>query len=103
MVSRFTIHTEGLLGALADSGDPMVTPSVSSDRSALSKKHGGSPPDPGNGASPGRSLQQTEIGFIGLGHMGSAMAANLAAAGYRVMAYVRRPDQMDTLAALGLK
>jgi phosphoglycerate dehydrogenase-like enzyme len=69
----------------------------------LSKKHEGSPPDPANGASPGRSLQQTEIGFIGLGHMGSAMAANLAAASYRVMAYVRRPDQMGALAALGLK
>jgi 3-hydroxyisobutyrate dehydrogenase-like beta-hydroxyacid dehydrogenase len=44
-----------------------------------------------------------EIGFIGLGHMGAAMAANLAAAGYRVIAYVRRSDQMDKLAALGLK
>src|SRR5690242_10928404 len=80
MASRFTIRTEGLLGSLADSGDPMVAPSVSSDRSALSKKHEGSPPNPGNGPPPGRSLQQTEIGFIGLGRMGSAMAANLAAA-----------------------
>jgi 3-hydroxyisobutyrate dehydrogenase-like beta-hydroxyacid dehydrogenase len=35
--------------------------------------------------------------------MGAAMAANLTAAGYRVIAYVRRPDQMDKLAALGLK
>jgi 3-hydroxyisobutyrate dehydrogenase-like beta-hydroxyacid dehydrogenase len=69
----------------------------------LSKKHEGSPPDPGNGASSGCSPQRTEIGFIGLGHMGSAMAANLAAAGYRVTAYVRRPDQMEALAALGLK
>jgi 3-hydroxyisobutyrate dehydrogenase-like beta-hydroxyacid dehydrogenase len=43
------------------------------------------------------------IGFIGLGHMGTMMAANLAAAGYRVAAYVRRPDRMDRLAALGLK
>jgi hypothetical protein len=41
----------------------------------------------------GRSPAQGEIGFIGLGHMGTAMAANLAAAGYRVIAYVRRPDQ----------
>jgi 3-hydroxyisobutyrate dehydrogenase-like beta-hydroxyacid dehydrogenase len=45
---------------------------------------------------------QREIGFVGLGHMGTAMAANLAAAGHRVIAYVRRPDQMDKLAALGL-
>jgi len=44
-----------------------------------------------------------EIGFVGLGHMGTAMAANLAAAGYRVNAYVRRPDQIDKLVALGLK
>ena len=51
----------------------------------------------------GRSPVQAEIGFVGLGHMGTAMAANLAAAGYRVIAYVRRPDQMDKLAALGLK
>jgi 3-hydroxyisobutyrate dehydrogenase-like beta-hydroxyacid dehydrogenase len=57
----------------------------------------------GNGAPQGRSPQQIEIGFIDLGHMGSAIAANLAAAGYPVSAYVRRPDQMETLAALGLK
>ena len=43
-----------------------------------------------------------EIGFIGLGHMGSAMAANLAAK-YNVVAYVRHPDRMTELAALGLK
>jgi 3-hydroxyisobutyrate dehydrogenase-like beta-hydroxyacid dehydrogenase len=43
------------------------------------------------------------IGFVGLGHMGTAMAANLATAGYRVIAYVRRPDQVDRLAAHGLK
>jgi 3-hydroxyisobutyrate dehydrogenase-like beta-hydroxyacid dehydrogenase len=35
--------------------------------------------------------------------MGTAMAANLAATGYQVTAYVRRPEQMDKLAALGLK
>ncbi|MDB5397231.1 MAG: 3-hydroxyisobutyrate dehydrogenase [Rhodospirillales bacterium] len=43
-----------------------------------------------------------EIGFVGLGHMGAAMAANLAVAGHRVIAYVRRPDQMGELVALGL-
>src|SRR6266436_5391236 len=46
---------------------------------------------------------QGEIGFVGLGHMGTAMATNLAVAGYRVNAYVRRPNQMDKLIALGLK
>ena len=43
-----------------------------------------------------------QIGFVGLGHMGTAMAANLAADGHRVIAYVRRPDQSDKLATLGL-
>ena len=43
------------------------------------------------------------IGFVGLGRMGTAMAANLAAAGARVTAYVRRPDRMQKLEALYLK
>jgi 3-hydroxyisobutyrate dehydrogenase-like beta-hydroxyacid dehydrogenase len=47
-------------------------------------------------------LSEQRIGFVGLGHMGTAMAANLAAAGAGVIAYVRRPDQMDKLAGLGL-
>ena len=50
----------------------------------------------------GRPPAKGEIGFIGLGHMGTAMAANLAAAGYRVIACDRRPDQMGKLAGLGL-
>jgi 3-hydroxyisobutyrate dehydrogenase-like beta-hydroxyacid dehydrogenase len=49
-----------------------------------------------------RSPVVGEIGFVGLGNMGAAMAANLAAAGRRVIAYVRRPDQMSKLEALGL-
>jgi 3-hydroxyisobutyrate dehydrogenase-like beta-hydroxyacid dehydrogenase len=44
-----------------------------------------------------------EIGFVGLGRMGAAMAANLAAAGRHVIAYVRRQDQIGKLEALGLK
>ncbi len=51
----------------------------------------------------GRRLTQGKIGFVGLGRMGAAMAANLAAVGRRVVAYVRRPEQMDKLVALGLK
>jgi 3-hydroxyisobutyrate dehydrogenase-like beta-hydroxyacid dehydrogenase len=46
---------------------------------------------------------QGDIGFVGLGQMGTAMAANLAAAGRRVIAYVRRPEQQGKLTALGLK
>ena len=44
-----------------------------------------------------------EIGFVGLGRMGTAMAANLVAAGRQVIAYVRRPEQIDRLEALGLR
>jgi 3-hydroxyisobutyrate dehydrogenase-like beta-hydroxyacid dehydrogenase len=44
-----------------------------------------------------------EIGFVGLGHMGTAMAANLAASGRRVIAYVRRAEQLGKLELLGLR
>jgi 3-hydroxyisobutyrate dehydrogenase-like beta-hydroxyacid dehydrogenase len=44
-----------------------------------------------------------EIGFVGLGRMGAAMAANLAAEGRQVIAYVRRPDQIGKLEAMGLR
>jgi 3-hydroxyisobutyrate dehydrogenase-like beta-hydroxyacid dehydrogenase len=44
-----------------------------------------------------------EIGFIGLGRMGTAMAANLATAGRPVIAYVRRPDQIGQLETIGLR
>ncbi|MDB5483419.1 MAG: 3-hydroxyisobutyrate dehydrogenase [Caulobacteraceae bacterium] len=45
---------------------------------------------------------QSDVGLIGLGRMGSAMAANLTAAGHHVIAYVRRPDQADRLSRLGV-
>ena len=51
----------------------------------------------------GEALIASGIGFVGLGHMGTAMAANLAAAGYRVIAHVRRADRMGELAALGVE
>jgi 3-hydroxyisobutyrate dehydrogenase-like beta-hydroxyacid dehydrogenase len=51
----------------------------------------------------GRRPIMGEIGFIGLGHMGTAMAANLAAAGRPVIAYVRRPDRIGELEAIGLR
>jgi 3-hydroxyisobutyrate dehydrogenase-like beta-hydroxyacid dehydrogenase len=50
-----------------------------------------------------RAPVQVDIGFIGLGRMGAAMAANLVASGCRVIAYVRRPEQFGQLIALGLK
>jgi 3-hydroxyisobutyrate dehydrogenase-like beta-hydroxyacid dehydrogenase len=58
---------------------------------------------PGQGGDAGDPPIVGEIGFVGLGHMGTAMAANLAASGRRVIAYVRRPDQIGRLEALGLR
>jgi 3-hydroxyisobutyrate dehydrogenase-like beta-hydroxyacid dehydrogenase len=43
-----------------------------------------------------------KIGFIGLGLMGTAMAANLAADGRDLCAYVRRPERIGDLQALGV-
>lgn len=41
------------------------------------------------------------IGFIGLGRMGAAMAANLLKAGYRLRVYNRTPQKMEPLVAQG--
>src|SRR5580692_8978984 len=57
----------------------------------------------GGSGSNSRSPANGEIGFVGLGQMGTAMAANLVSAGRRVIAYVRLPEQQGKLAALGLK
>ncbi len=56
---------------------------------------------PGGFGSKGRA-RQGQIGFVGLGRMGTAMAANLAAAGQQVIAYVRRAEQIGRLRAIGL-
>jgi 3-hydroxyisobutyrate dehydrogenase-like beta-hydroxyacid dehydrogenase len=50
-----------------------------------------------------RAARRGAVGFIGLGRMGTVMAANLAAAGYRVIALLRRPDRIAQLKALGLE
>lgn len=44
-----------------------------------------------------------KVGFIGLGHMGAAMAANLIKAGHEVTVYNRTPDKTRALAAVGAK
>jgi len=43
----------------------------------------------------------TEIGFVGLGAMGEPMAANLAAAGYKLRVYNRTASKADALVATG--
>jgi 3-hydroxyisobutyrate dehydrogenase-like beta-hydroxyacid dehydrogenase len=42
-----------------------------------------------------------KIGFIGLGHMGAAMAANLVRAGHDVTVFNRSPGRSNSLIALG--
>jgi 3-hydroxyisobutyrate dehydrogenase-like beta-hydroxyacid dehydrogenase len=49
-----------------------------------------------------RSPTPGKIGFVGLGRMGAAMAANLAAAGYHVVGYVRRQELMDKVQGRGV-
>ncbi|HTV80287.1 MAG TPA: NAD(P)-dependent oxidoreductase [Steroidobacteraceae bacterium] len=44
-----------------------------------------------------------KIGFIGLGHMGAGMAANLIKAGHEVTVYNRTPAKGELLAAQGAK
>ena len=44
-----------------------------------------------------------KIGFIGLGNMGSGMAANLLKAGHEVTAYNRSQDRVDAVAAQGAR
>src|SRR4030065_2447718 len=42
-----------------------------------------------------------KIGFLGLGIMGGAMAANILRAGYPLMVYNRSPEKCEPLAQLG--
>ncbi len=44
-----------------------------------------------------------DIGFIGLGNMGSGMASNLVSAGHSVAAYNRSQDKVDALADRGAR
>lgn len=44
-----------------------------------------------------------KIGIIGLGNMGTAMAANLLSAGHEVTAYNRSPDKVAALVARGAR
>ncbi len=44
-----------------------------------------------------------KVGFIGLGHMGSGMAASLLRAGHEVTIYNRTPAKAEALAAQGAK
>jgi 3-hydroxyisobutyrate dehydrogenase-like beta-hydroxyacid dehydrogenase len=57
----------------------------------------------GAGAEVAGNAVTGDVGFVGLGRMGTEMAGNLAAAGRQVIAYVRRAERIGELAALGLR
>jgi len=40
--------------------------------------------------------ETVEIGFVGLGHMGTTKAGSLLAAGFKVLCFVRRPKRALT-------
>jgi 3-hydroxyisobutyrate dehydrogenase-like beta-hydroxyacid dehydrogenase len=44
-----------------------------------------------------------KVGFIGLGRMGTAMAANLLKAGHEVTVYNRSPDKAQALSSIGAR
>jgi 3-hydroxyisobutyrate dehydrogenase-like beta-hydroxyacid dehydrogenase len=52
--------------------------------------------------SAGRSPTPGKIGFVGLGHMGAAMAVNLVSAGCQVIGYVRRKELMGKVGGFGV-
>ena len=87
LIRRYTLLDD-------ESGPSLANPGKSEDAALESR---------GRRRSNGRRPVQGKIGFVGLGRMGAAMAANLAAVGRRVVPYVRRPDQTAKLVALGLK
>ena len=81
---------------LEEQTNPSLLPAIGAAKPTALDRSGGS-------GTSGRLAAEAKIGFVGLGHMGTAMARNLAAAGGRVIAYIRRPDQMEKLVALGLQ
>ncbi|MCY1159048.1 MAG: mmsB, partial [Citricoccus sp.] len=50
----------------------------------------------------GSSGALPDIAFIGLGHMGGPMAANLVTAGYRVIGFDLVPEALETARAAGI-
>jgi len=59
--------------------------------------------DDSQGSTASQKPGSGSIGFIGLGHMGSAIAANLAKGGLAVLGYARRPQRNGELKALGIQ
>jgi 3-hydroxyisobutyrate dehydrogenase-like beta-hydroxyacid dehydrogenase len=73
-------------------------------RSVSSKDEAKAPaPSSGRSARAMRKPFKGRIGFIGLGHMGSAMAANLVGGGFAVLGHLRHPGRNADIKALGVE
>src|SRR5205085_2600322 len=57
---------------------------------------------PGERTNTGATMNDAKIGFLGLGTMGAAMAANLARAGFAVTAWNRSPGRAPELDEVGV-
>src|SRR3954454_154247 len=57
---------------------------------------------PGERTNTGATMSDAKIGFLGLGTMGAAMAANLARAGFAVTAWNRTAGRAPELDELGV-
>ena len=71
--------------------------------SAPAKKEAKGSTAPSSRTQPVAQTLEESIGFIGLGHMGSAMAAHLATGGRAVIGYLRQPERNAELQVLGIK
>src|SRR6476659_771433 len=71
--------------------------------SAPAKKEAKGSTAPSSRTQPVAQTLEESIGFIGLGHMGSAMAAHLATGGRAVIGYLRQPERNAELKALGMQ
>src|SRR6476646_5353205 len=71
--------------------------------SAPAKKEAKGSTAPSSRTQPVAQTLEESIGFIGLGHMGSAMAAHLATGGRAVIGDLRQPDRNSEFQALGIK
>jgi len=73
------------------------------DPSESSLRHRTARAGPSSGTQVAGNPVTGNVGFVGLGRMGTEMACNLAAAGRQIIAYVRRAERIGELAALGLR
>jgi 3-hydroxyisobutyrate dehydrogenase-like beta-hydroxyacid dehydrogenase len=76
---------------------------MANDQSKSAQASPAAPEAPLEQSTANRPSAMGNIGVVGLGRMGTAMAANLAASGVHVTAFIRHASRMPGLAALNLQ